>query len=144
MVVPACPPMTGTLVCKCCLCKCTAATEILIEASDRAMKKHVLQVTAVAQIKEAYLVHIKALGGSDEGTCTAHIEGGDAEELLGVVHTSLLEHLSGDGHSRVDRVGDDEQSSLLNTTRHQRSLRLHEPTDKPGRLVYKCKKGAYQ
>mmetsp|Transcript_2467 Transcript_2467/g.9634 ORF Transcript_2467/g.9634 Transcript_2467/m.9634 type:complete len:389 (-) Transcript_2467:19-1185(-) len=34
------------------------------------------------------------------------VQRGDAEELLGVVHASFLEHLRGDGHGGVHRVGD--------------------------------------
>ena len=41
-------------------------------------------------------------GGADD------VEGGDAEELLGVVDALGLEDLGGDGDGAVDRVGDDE------------------------------------
>mmetsp|Transcript_45484 Transcript_45484/g.134621 ORF Transcript_45484/g.134621 Transcript_45484/m.134621 type:complete len:380 (+) Transcript_45484:40-1179(+) len=49
---------------------------------------------------------------ADEGVRAADVERGDAEELLGVVHALLLQHLRGDGHRGVDRVGDDQDGRL--------------------------------
>jgi hypothetical protein len=67
--------------------------------------------------QRAHLVHVKSLGGGNEGPGAAHIEGGDTEELLGVVHASLLEHLGSNGHGGVDWVGDDEESGLTKMDR---------------------------
>ena len=48
----------------------------------------------------------------NEGLGTDNVEGGDTEELLGVEDTLGLEDLGGDGDSRVDRVGDDEDEGV--------------------------------
>ena len=48
---------------------------------------------------QTVLLGVEGLGADD-------VEGGDAEELLGVVHALLLENLRGDGHGGVDGVGD--------------------------------------
>lgn len=48
----------------------------------------------------------------DEGLGTDNIEGGDAEEALGVEDTLGLEDLGGDGDGRVDGVGDNEDEGL--------------------------------
>lgn len=49
---------------------------------------------------------------SNEGLGTDNIEGGDTEEALGVKDTLGLEDLGGNGNSRVDRVGDDEDEGV--------------------------------
>lgn len=48
----------------------------------------------------------------DEAAGADNVEGGDTEELLGVVDTGLLEDLGADGDGRVDGVGDDEEVSV--------------------------------
>ena len=50
--------------------------------------------------------------GGHEGLGTNNIEGGDTEEALGVEDAGALEHLGGNGHRRVDGVGDDQHESL--------------------------------
>ena len=45
---------------------------------------------------------------ANEGFGADDVESGDAEELLGVEHTTGLENLGGNGHGRVYRVRDDE------------------------------------
>ena len=48
----------------------------------------------------------------DEGLGADDVEGGDAEEALGVEDAGALEHLGGDGHRAVYGVGDDEDERL--------------------------------
>jgi hypothetical protein len=43
---------------------------------------------------------------------THHVQGGDTEQLAGVVHAHSLEDLSSNGHGGVHGVGDDVQQSL--------------------------------
>ncbi len=54
-----------------------------------------------------HVVDVKALRLRDEGVGADHVEGGDAEDLLGVVDARLLVHLGRDGHGGVHGVGDD-------------------------------------
>merc|ERR1712079_914357 len=54
-----------------------------------------------------HLLRVDSLESSNELVGADNVEGGNTKDLLGVVDTSLLVHLRGDGHSRVDRVGDD-------------------------------------
>lgn len=58
------------------------------------------------------ILGVLALDLRDETRGTDNIKGGDTEKTLGVVDTSLLEDLSEDRNSGVDRVGDDEEVSL--------------------------------
>ena len=44
---------------------------------------------------------------TDEGIGPNDVEGGNSEDLVGVVDSGGLEHLGGDGNRRVDGVGDD-------------------------------------
>lgn len=53
-----------------------------------------------------------ATDGGNEGLGTDDIECGDTEELLGVEHASALKDLGGNGDSRVDGVGDDQEEGL--------------------------------
>mmetsp|Transcript_80394 Transcript_80394/g.209705 ORF Transcript_80394/g.209705 Transcript_80394/m.209705 type:complete len:252 (+) Transcript_80394:348-1103(+) len=65
---------------------------------------------------------VAALGVGDEGPGAAHVQGGDAKELPGVVDALLLQHLRGDGDSGVHRVRDDQDARLgacLRDPRHQ-------------------------
>lgn len=48
----------------------------------------------------------------DEGGSADDIKGGDTEETLGVVDTSLLEGLGDNGDCGVDRVGNNEHHGL--------------------------------
>merc|ERR1719430_59809 len=54
-----------------------------------------------------HLLGVDPLEGSNELVGADDIEGGDTEDLLGVVDAGLLVHLSSNRHSRVDWVGDD-------------------------------------
>lgn len=58
------------------------------------------------------ILGVLSLDLRDETRGTDNIKGGDTEKTLGVVDTSLLEDLSEDRNSGVDRVGDDEEVSL--------------------------------
>ena len=53
-----------------------------------------------------------ASDASDEGLGADDVEGGDAEQALGVEDVLGLEHLGGDGDGRVDGVGDDQDEGL--------------------------------
>lgn len=55
---------------------------------------------------------VGALELGDEARGTDDVESGDTEHALGVVDTSSLEDLGGNGDGRVDRVGDDEDVCL--------------------------------
>mmetsp|Transcript_29639 Transcript_29639/g.95755 ORF Transcript_29639/g.95755 Transcript_29639/m.95755 type:complete len:279 (+) Transcript_29639:172-1008(+) len=58
-----------------------------------------------------------------EGVCAAHVQSGDAHDLVLVVDAGLLEHLGRDRHRRVDRVRDDRQHGVgaeLGAALHQR------------------------
>mmetsp|Transcript_61989 Transcript_61989/g.85515 ORF Transcript_61989/g.85515 Transcript_61989/m.85515 type:complete len:323 (-) Transcript_61989:3-971(-) len=55
---------------------------------------------------------VVALGATHEGLCAAHIQGGNAEELLGVVHALRLQHLGSDRHRGVDGVRDDQDGRI--------------------------------
>ena len=57
-------------------------------------------------------VDVEALRLRDEGVGADHVEGGDAEDLLGVVDASLLVHLRCDGDGGVHGVGDDVEDGL--------------------------------
>ena len=48
----------------------------------------------------------------DEARGADDVKGGDTEETLGVVDTSLLQDLGGDGNGAVDGVGDNEDVGL--------------------------------
>ena len=58
------------------------------------------------------VVHIHALVLRHEGVGTNHIQGGDTEQLSGVVYTVLLQGLGEDGHGGVNRVTDDQEHSI--------------------------------
>lgn len=56
-------------------------------------------------------VLVRRVGSLDlghEARRAHHVERGDAEQALGVVHAARLEHLGDDGDGRVDGVADDE------------------------------------
>ena len=55
---------------------------------------------------------VGALELRDEARGTDNVKGGDTEHALGVVDTSSLEDLGGNGDGRVDGVGDDEDVCL--------------------------------
>lgn len=55
---------------------------------------------------------VGALDLGDEAASSDNVEGGDTEQLLGVVDTAGLEDLGADGHGGVDGVGDDEELGL--------------------------------
>ena len=48
----------------------------------------------------------------DEAAGADNVEGGDTEELLGVVDILGLEDLGGDGNGGIDRIGDDEDVGI--------------------------------
>jgi len=60
-----------------------------------------------ADHRDVHVVRVQSHAVGHEGVCSAHVEGRDAEELLGVVHSRLLEDLGGDRDGRVDGVADD-------------------------------------
>mmetsp|Transcript_43734 Transcript_43734/g.79830 ORF Transcript_43734/g.79830 Transcript_43734/m.79830 type:complete len:257 (-) Transcript_43734:353-1123(-) len=69
-----------------------------------------------------YVQDVISLCLANKCPCAANIQGGDAHQLLWVVHSILLQHLSCNGHSGVDWVGDDEDACLrasLRATLHQ-------------------------
>ena len=49
---------------------------------------------------------------TNEGVGSNNIKSGHTKNSVGIVHTSLLEDLSGDGNGGVNRVGDDGNHSL--------------------------------
>jgi hypothetical protein len=53
---------------------------------------------------DVLLSWVRALDLGDEAGGADDVEGGDAEQLLGVVDASGLEDLGGDGDGRVDLV----------------------------------------
>lgn len=55
---------------------------------------------------------VRALDLGDEARGTDNVEGGDTEDAAGVVDTSSLEDLGGDGDGRVDGVGDDQDVGI--------------------------------
>ena len=57
--------------------------------------------------RDVDVVRVQSHAVGDEGVRSANVEGRDAEELLGVVHSRLLEDLGGDRYGRVDGVADD-------------------------------------
>jgi hypothetical protein len=58
------------------------------------------------------ILGVLSLNFRDEAGSTDDVKGSDTEKTLGVIDTSLLEDLSEDRNSGVDRVGDDEEVSL--------------------------------
>eukprot|EP00962_Isochrysis_galbana_P037424 scaffold13082_cov80-Isochrysis_galbana.AAC.1 len=63
-----------------------------------------------------------------EGVCAAHVQSGDAHDLVLVVDAGLLEHLGRDRHRRVDRVRDDRQHGVgaeLGAALHQQVVARH-------------------
>lgn len=61
---------------------------------------------------DVLVLGVRALDLGNEARGTDDIEGGDTEELLGVVDTLGLEDLLADGDGGVDGVGDDEELGL--------------------------------
>ena len=57
--------------------------------------------------RDVDVVRVQSHAVGDEGVRPANVESRDAEELLGVVHSRLLENLGGDRYGRVDGVADD-------------------------------------
>mmetsp|Transcript_31587 Transcript_31587/g.57387 ORF Transcript_31587/g.57387 Transcript_31587/m.57387 type:complete len:212 (+) Transcript_31587:985-1620(+) len=62
--------------------------------------------------RDGHLVDIKATGLSNKGVGTDNIEGGDTDDLAGVVLAGPLEGLRGDGDGGVDGVGDDVEDGV--------------------------------
>lgn len=56
---------------------------------------------------------VQALGLTNEGVGADNVQGGDTEDPVGVVDTSLLEYLRGDGNSAVHLKKENKNSNFL-------------------------------
>lgn len=56
---------------------------------------------------------VQVLGLGNESVRADNVQGGNAEDPVGVVDASLLQNFGGNGHGAVDWVGDD--SNLFNS-----------------------------
>ena len=65
-----------------------------------------------ADHRDVHVLEGEALELGDKGVGADDVEGGDSDDLLGVVDAGGLEDLGGDGDGGVDGVGDDVEDGL--------------------------------